>query len=312
MESWSHSFRVMASTTLVWTVDGRRDAFETAERRLRQLEQSWSRFIDSSEISRINRHPDTWVPVTTDTIRLIDTMRLARRATAGRYDPTRLHDLLAIGYTTSIDDPMRFTIAVEGPSTDGSIDDVDIDRVGSAVRTPAGIAIDPGGIGKGLAADIVVTELLAAGTAGALVSIGGDIAAAGSAPTDRGWLVVVDDPWEPGRTCATLAVSAGGIATSSTRSRRWTDHGTERHHVIDPLTGTESHTDLASVTVIAGSGWLAEAHATAALLGGSDGVLGYLHEHDLAGVAITDRRAVVTTDGLDLEHPLAVNAGMQR
>ncbi len=291
---------------MVWTVDGRHDAFVAAERRLRELEHSWSRFIDTSDISRVNQHPDTWVPVTADTIHLIDTMRLASRATGGRYDPTRLHQLLAIGYTSSIDDPMRFTMLVDGPATAATIEDVAVDHVDSAVLLPAGLALDPGGIGKGLAADIVVTELLAAGTAGALVSIGGDIAAAGTAPTEYGWPVSVDDPWDPGRPCTTLAVSAGGIATSSTRSRRWISGGTEHHHVIDPATGDEAHTDLAAATVIANAGWLAEAHATAALLCGSRDVVDYLDRHHLAGVAVTDRRALIATDGLDLAHPLAL------
>ena len=265
----------------------------------------WSRFIDTSDISRINQHPDTWIPVTADTIRLIDTMRLAARATGCRFDPTRLHELLSIGYTTSIDDPMRFTIAVEGPSTDGTLDDIDIDRAASAVRAPTALALDPGGIGKGFAADIVVTELLATGTAGALVSIGGDIAAAGLPPTDRGWPVNVDDPHEPGRTRTTLGVDAGGIATSSTRSRRWMDHGLERHHVIDPATGADSHTDLASVTVIAGAGWLAEAHATAALLCGSHDVLAYLSRARTSReLPITDNARPCRPAGLDLDHPL--------
>jgi thiamine biosynthesis lipoprotein len=296
----------MASTTMVWTVDGCHDAFVAAEQRVRQLEHSWSRFIDTSDISRVNQHPDTWVPVAADTIRLIDTMKLASRATGGRYDPTRLHELLAIGYTTSIDDPMRFTMLLDGPTSGATIEDVVVDHVDSAVLLPAGLALDPGGIGKGLAADIVVTELLAAGTAGALVSIGGDIAAAGTSPTDCGWPVTVDDPWDPGRPCTTLAVSAGGIATSSTRSRRWITDGREHHHVIDPATGHDAGTDLAAATVIANAGWLAEAHATAALLCGSHGVIDYLDRHDLAGVAVTDQRVLVATDGLDLAHPIAL------
>ena len=58
------------------------------------------------------------------------------------------------------------------------------------------------------------------------------------------------------------------MATSSTRSRRWIHDGAIRHHVIDPASGAMSDTDLAAVTVIARSGWLAEAHATAAILAG--------------------------------------------
>ena len=59
-----------------------------------------------------------------------------------------------------------------------------------------------------------------------------------------------------------------------------------RHHVIDPAAGASSTTDLATVTVIARSGWLAEAHATAALLSGSANVIDYLDSHELTGIAV--------------------------
>ena len=97
-------------------------------------------------------------------------------------------------------------------------------------------------------------------------------------------------------TSCTFTVSAGGVATSSTRSRRWIHDGAVRHHVIDPASGAMSDTDLAAVTVIARSGWLAEAHATAAILAGRAGLLGYLAAHDLSGLA-------VTTDGVLLATP---------
>ena len=136
---------------------------------------------------------------------------------------------------------------------------------------PAGVALDPGGIGKGLAADLVVAQLLAAGRGGALVDVGGDLACAGTAPLPGGWPVTVEHPDDVRRRPrARSRSSAGGVATSSTRSRRWVHDGAVRHHVIDPASGAMSDTDLAAVTVIARSGWLAEAHATAAILAGRD------------------------------------------
>ncbi len=287
----------MASTTQVTAIDAAPDAVDTAEGRLRRLESQWSRFLGTSDITRINRQPDEWVPVAHDTIRLIEAMQLAHRATGGGFDPTHLYRLLSIGYDTSIDDPERCTLAVDAPRRDLTVHDVETDRAAGMVRVPLGLSLDPGGIGKGLAADIVVTEMLARGTAGALVGIGGDIAAAGTAPTADGWIIDVEDPHVPGTTVTTLAVSDGGIATSSTRSRRWTFDGVEHHHLIDPSTGGVSDTDLASVTVVADAGWLAEAHATAALLCGSEGAIDHLTAHDLTGIAVT-RHGVIspTTD----------------
>jgi thiamine biosynthesis lipoprotein len=104
-----------------------------------------------------------------------------------------------------------------------------------------------------------------------------------------------------------LAIDAGGVATSSVRSRRWVRDGVERHHQIDPRTATCSSTDLIAVTVIARTGWLAEVHATAALGAGSAGVISYLDGHGLSGIAFVASPAgdrVLTTrdlEGVDLD-----------
>ena len=54
-------------------------------------------------------------------------------------------------------------------------------------------------------------------------------------------------------------------------------------------------TDLAAVTVIANSGWLAEAHATAAILLGSAGATSYLEARGLTGVVIDLAGQIATT-----------------
>jgi thiamine biosynthesis lipoprotein len=167
------------------------------------------------------------------------------------------------------------------------------------VAGPAAVAVDPGGIGKGLAADLVAGALIEAGATGALVSVGGDLAMAGSPPEPAGWRIEVEQPVDGGGVLCTLVVDGGGVATSSTRSRRWEVAGRSHHHVIDPATGTESATDLASVTVFARSGWLAEAFATAALLAGSAAVLHELRRHEVSGVAVTLDGSVLATPDLE-------------
>ncbi|MGA0894887.1 MAG: hypothetical protein ACO3S5_09705, partial [Ilumatobacteraceae bacterium] len=47
-------FRVMGSAAEIEVIDGSDELLAVAERRLRFLEQRWSRFIDSSDISRLN------------------------------------------------------------------------------------------------------------------------------------------------------------------------------------------------------------------------------------------------------------------
>jgi thiamine biosynthesis lipoprotein len=291
-----HRFRVMASDGHIIATDPPSGALVEARQRLEQLEQRWSRFLPGSDISRINAADGRPIGVHADTVTLVATMVEAWRLTAGRCDASVLPALLASGYgehrvSLSRPDGSRPLAHV------GRLDAIVIDPHSSTVTAPPGMALDPGGVGKGLAADVVVRDLLAAGARGALVDVGGDLACAGAPPSGAGWSVVVEHPACAGADLAAFAVSGGGVATSSTRTRRWIHDGVERHHIIDPSTGACASTDLAAVTVIAPCGWQAEAHATAAILCGSSAAPEYLHAHDLSGIIVTaDGRIFTSAD----------------
>jgi FAD:protein FMN transferase len=289
---------VMASAAHVILVDPAPGAEAYARGRLQQLERRWSRFIPRSELSRLNAAPEAFLAVSPDTIALLTAMKAAGRATAGRYDPCMLHDIVAAGYDTSIDGSGHTSRAAGALAPRGSIADVAVDAQASLASVPAGVGLDAGGIGKGLAADLVVTELLERGSAGALVSVGGDLAAAGTPPTTAGWRVRAEHAPGAAPEVVTLTMDSGGVATSSTRTRTWVSGGRRRHHVLDPATRAASGTDLAAVTVIARAGWEAEAQATAALLCGAARVLDYLENHGLDGIATTCEDAVLMTAGL--------------
>jgi FAD:protein FMN transferase len=311
MEAAEHRFRVMASEAQVIVVEGL-DRFigggsvAAAHAYLDHLEQRWSRFLPDSDITRINLSSGRPVEVDADTITLFITMLNAWRLTHGRFDPTVLPVLMAVGYRASIEHPRRLTIVPPDDLRVGGMGEIGVDPDRLEVTVPAGVVVDAGGIGKGLAADLTVARLLAGGAHGALVGIGGDLAMAGTPPDADGWLITLEQPDPADGDLCTLAVSGGGVATSSTRSRRWTVGGQARHHVIDPAAGAPSTTDLATVTVIARSGWLAEAHATAALMSGRANVIDYLDSHALTGIAVPlDGPPLVTPDlhGLPLLAP---------
>ena len=112
-----------------------------------------------------------------------------------------------------------------------------------------------------------------------LVTGGQDVTTPPSTDADRAWAKLGARPaWRvdieradpTGTPLCHATIDHGGVATSSTRSRRWTHDGKVHHHAIDPATGEQSATDLAAVTVFAATGWQAEAFATAALLAGSE------------------------------------------
>jgi FAD:protein FMN transferase len=242
-----------------------------ARGRLDALERAWSRFLPGSDVSRLNAAGGRAVGVGPDTVALLRTARRYWQLTDGQFDPTVHAAMLAHGY----DRDLAAVRAAGAPAPAAArpapgCAGLEVDAAGRA-RLPAGVGFDPGGIGKGLAADLVAAELLARGAAGALVNVGGDLRAAGRAPGPYGWVVTVPDPYDAGRERARLALDDAGVATSSTLRRRWTAGGREVHHVLDPATGRPTGEELVAVTVVAGSAAWAEAVTKAVLVSGDAG-----------------------------------------
>ncbi len=140
-------------------------------------------------------------------------------------------------------------------------------RKGPTVRIPAGTTIDLGATAKAWAADRAARAAAQTGGCGALVGVGGDIAVAGGAPMG-GWMVHVTDDHRAGHRAPgqTVAIESGGLATSSTATRRWRHEGAEMHHIIDPRTGTPVRGSWRTVSVAAASCADANIATTAALV----------------------------------------------
>lgn len=291
-----HRFGAMASAGHLILVDPSSEAIDHAVARINQLEQRWSRFIDTSDLARLARAAGAWCEVSPDTVTLIATMVRARRVTSGLYDPTMVREIIAAGYDRSHDSSGRRSITIDLPHPTATIADAEIDA--TAVRLPEGMALDPGGIGKGLATDLIAAELVEAGTAGALVSLGGDLTARGRPPDDRGWRIRIEDPFVTGSALATVTIDGGGVATSSTRTRSWATTRGRRHHVLDPRSGLPAAGDAIAATAIAPTGWEAEVHATAALVVGIDHGVEHLRSIGLDGVLIDGRGTCRPTPGL--------------
>lgn len=204
-----------------------------------------------------------------ETFELIDKAVFAWKKTRGRFDPTVLAALVALGYDRSFE-----TIDAEGPTglhtPAPGCAGIELDRTNLAVTLPRGVTIDPGGIGKGLAADTVVRELLAAGASGAMVNLGGDVRVAGRSSNDDGWSVLVEDPFTRGEALTTIHLNDGAVATSSRLERSWQRDGVPYHHIIDPGSGLPCAGDVAAVTVVAGTAWWAEVMAKTVFGVGTD------------------------------------------
>ena len=203
----------MGTLAHVIVVGGHAHALDGAQRRIADLERRWSRFLPDSEVSRMNaRRAGDPARVTKDTLLLVQRAVRSWQLTDGLYDPTVLPAMRSLGYDTDfatlrqLADDVR---EVETCPTPGCAH-IEIDEIAGSVSLPPGVELDPGGIGKGLAADVVTAELLDAGAHGALVNIGGDLRARGEPPETETWSIDVVDP----------ARKTSGCCVSQSRTER--------------------------------------------------------------------------------------------
>jgi thiamine biosynthesis lipoprotein len=302
-------FHAMGTDAHVIVAGGPPHLPQLAQDRIADLERRWSRFVDGSEVSTLNRYAGAPVKVSPETVELVQRAIDAWRLTRGRFDPTVLGAVLRAGYDRSFETLGPNTRAV---SNDLALGTDAIEILDDIVRLPPGTGFDPGGIGKGLAADIVAEELQAAGAERACVNLGGDVRVCNATPEGAAWTVAVDHPWctDP---ITRLGITRGAAATSTTLRRQWLVDGDVRHHLIDPATGQPSTSDLTFVTVVAGYAWAAEVLAKAVLLQGTPHHFDLLTTMGAEGIAIDAHGRVHATAGMsaylaDAELPTMIDA----
>ncbi|TFC24604.1 FAD:protein FMN transferase [Cryobacterium sp. TMT1-3] len=262
------------------------------------LEQLWSRFVNDSDITRLNWAEGRAVDVDPLTVRLIRAMQSGCELTRGDYDPTLLPDLLAAGYSSSAIDPRRVTRLPESARSPGDLAGIHID--GTTVRLPRGTTLDAGGIGKGLTADLVCELAMNEGAWGALAEIGGDIAVCGQGADGQAWRLGVEDPLNPASHCAIVRLGTGALATSSQRKRRFTTTAGEHHHLLDPRTHDSAATRVQTVSVIASTGARAETLTKPGFLRPTADYLAWLPTVGAAGLVVDHTGALAASENWNL------------
>jgi len=280
-----HRFRAMGTEVVVLVPAERDDAAGTARTIIDDWDRRFSRFDPTSELSRLNATAGatTAKAVSRMLFEAVATALAGARATDGLFDPLLGARIVELGYDRTFERLEGTDSSVPlSPWVAGQWRAIELDRAAQAVRMPAGTALDLGGLAKGMAVDAAVAVLGRMGVTAA-VNAGGDLAVYGLPPGASSWTVAID-----GLGDTPLALAAGGLATSSTRRRRWQTAAGERHHLLDPRNGLPAASGLSQVSVAATSCAQAEVAATAALLLGPSAAPIFLARHRLHGLLVTD------------------------
>jgi len=298
-------FEALGTTAVVSVTDegALSEARELLARDLAEVDRACSRFREDSELVRANACAGT--PVRVGTL-LADAVRVAldaARSSNGLVDPTLGAHLRAAGYDRTFSLVQeRGTWQIRAlPARRASWGDVDLDDEERMLLIPAGVELDLGATAKAWASDRAATRIAEVTGCGALVSVGGDVAVAGPAPSG-GWSIRIadDQAAELDAPGPVVAITTGGLATSGVAVRRWaTDQG-EAHHLIDPRTGRPAVTPWRTVSVAATSCVAANTVSTAAIVLGEDATA-WLLQRGLPARAARGDGSVLTVCGWPAE-----------
>jgi len=241
---------------------------------LSALDEACSRFRSDSELIRLESSTGKPATVSPLLAGAVGAALRGARLTEGDLDPTLGRAMEMIGYDRDFG-----SVPANGASLRVTVRHVpqwrqiELDEAAGLLRVPAGVRLDLGATAKAWAADRSAQRVAQELGCGVLVSLGGDIAVAGEPPRD-GWAVrvqdITGDPLASTQGPAGLiAISSGGLATSSTSARRWQRGGDLMHHILDPRTGRPADTQWRTVSVSATSALDANIASTAAVIRGS-------------------------------------------
>ena len=144
---------------------------------------------------------------------------------------------------------------------------LELDHAQQRVRKLAAVTLDLSGIAKGFGVDELARVLVAHGVDQFLVSIDGELRAAGGKPDGSPWRVAVEKPQTGHRAVeGVLELTEGAVATSGDYRHFVERDGVRYAHTMDPRRGAPLADGPAAVTVMAETCMAADSWATALLV----------------------------------------------
>jgi FAD:protein FMN transferase len=250
----TRSFRAIGTTATVVVQDPAQadEAARALASELRTIDATCSRFRPDSELQLLHAEAGRTVAVSTLLFEVLSVARHAAERTGGAVDPTVGNAIAALGYDADLDEVRaRRTNPPEALGRVVGYQHVQLDPRRRTVRIPRGVRLDLGSTAKAWAADRAVARIARRIGAGALVSLGGDVAVAGP-PPPGGWAIGVarSSSTPPAEADQVVAIGGGGLASSGTTTRTWMAGDRAVHHIIDPRSGdcVEPYWDVVSAT----------------------------------------------------------------
>ncbi|QXT37536.1 FAD:protein FMN transferase [Sphingomonas sanguinis] len=237
-------------------VAGAQGVGEAVQARLDDLVAQMSHWATDSVLSRFKRSPsESWIALSPDFAAVIDTALRVAALSDGAFDPAIGHLVDLWGHGPKGPQPLPDAAAIALAQATGGWRRLRWDAGAARLWQPGGVALDLSGIAKGYAADAVADMLAGLGFGHCLVEVGGELVGRGTRPDGDPWWVDLETP--PRVDAAPMRVALHQMAVAGSGTYRKGEHG------LDPRTGHPPDNGVVAVHVIAQTGMLADALATA-------------------------------------------------
>ncbi len=201
-------------------------AFAEVER----IEETYSRFLEESELSHLNTQLGQWVEISDEFYGLIHFGESVRTQTRGAFDLTVQSILEGWGYDS------MYSLTEKAAGETGKIE-LRASSGDDAAAVKISQPIDLGGLGKGYAIDRIRALLEDQKNGGELehylIDAGGDLYAKGEA-ADGPWAMIFEHPLDAKKAIGEVEVDGFALACSSPLRRRWRN----KHHLVEPRSKT--------------------------------------------------------------------------
>lgn len=158
-------------------------------------------------------------------------------------------------------------------------------------KSPEASELDFSSLAKGYGIDVIAAYLSEVGVADYLVDIGGEARASGVNNIGQPWTLAINKPIEGGALTDVeliIQLSDRSIATSGTYRQFYEKDGKKIAHIMDPISGYGTSSNLLSASVIADDCMTADGLATALMVCTLEEAQAFLSAHDYPACLIYD------------------------
>lgn len=261
----------------------------------KMFENTVSKTIDTSDISKINQAEGKPVEVSDDTIALLKEAIHFSQKTNGAFDVT-IDPLTQLWDFKNQPDSLPSENSIAEACSLVGYQNILINGNTVTLKDP-NASIDLGGIAKGYMADQLKSFLQKEGVTSAIINLGGNILTLGEKPDGEPFQIGIKKPFdESGSSLFSVSVTDRSVVTSGCYERYFVLNDTIYHHILDPSTGYPVQNNLYSVTILSDKSTDGDALSTACYVLGLEEATKLIHSMDgIDAIFVTSDYEIIDT-----------------